>query len=77
MSKYDSNGEITFDEASAITVTDHIVEPPPGMDGLDELAAELGVEPGGSNTITLQGKGGDWYDWIAILEAHIKRMRST
>ena len=71
--------EITF-YAGADTVTiggDGTIDPPSGMDGLDELAGELGVKPGGTNTLSLQGKGGEWYDWIEILAAHVREMRRS
>jgi hypothetical protein len=68
---------LTFDQSGANTIT---LEPqfsgPPAIDGLDELAAELGVKPGGGNGIVLQGKSGEWYDWVAILAAHLREMRS-
>lgn len=75
----DAEPSVSFKEdANTVTINgDLMIGPPPGMDGLDELAAELGVKPGGSNTLTLQGKSGDWYDWIAILAAHLKEMRRS
>ena len=48
---------------------------PPGIEGLDELAAELGVEESISVGIGLEGRSGKHYDLIALLTAHIKEMR--
>jgi hypothetical protein len=47
----------------------------PGIAGLDELAAELGVEEAGGSGIELKGKSGKHYDLVAILAAHLREMR--
>ena len=48
---------------------------PPGIEGLDELAAELGVGEGGN--FVLEGRSGKCYDLVALLTAHLKEMRRS
>ena len=53
-----------------------ITSPDPGIEGLDELAAELGVEPD-NDGITLEGKSGKLYGLVDLLMAHLKEMRRS
>jgi hypothetical protein len=51
------------------------ISQPQGFDGLDELAAELGVEEGGANSLIVEGRSGKRYDLVALLSAHLREMR--
>ena len=51
------------------------ISQPSGFDGLDELAAELGVEAGVTNSLAVEGRSGKRYDLIALLAPHLREMR--
>ncbi len=49
-----------------------------GIEGLDELAEALGVgEWTGTNGFVLEGRSGKRYNLPALIQAHIKLMKST
>ena len=51
---------------------------PSGIEGLDELAAELGgcqVSSPLIGGIVLERRSGKYYDLIALLAAHLRKMR--
>jgi len=48
------------------------------IDGVDELAEKLGVEPtGGMGGINIMGKSGKWYSLTEMLTAHVDMMTRT
>ncbi len=54
-----------------------ITQPPPGIEGLDELAVSLNVSGyTGGEGITLEGKSGKLYSLVGILFAHIALLKS-
>ncbi len=54
-----------------------ITQPPPGIEGLDELAVSLNVSGyTGGEGITLEGKSGKLYSLVGILFAHIPLLKS-
>lgn len=48
----------------------------PGIEGLDELAADLGVADGVESGIGVEGRSGRLYSLIGLLTAHVREMRT-
>ena len=53
-----------------------VLSPTTGIEGLDELAGELGIEKGANNGLGLEGRSGRVYDLVALLRAHLSEMRA-
>lgn len=48
--------------------------PDPGIEGLDELAARLRVQPANRSDLALIGKSGQCYDLVALLAAVVAHL---
>jgi hypothetical protein len=68
--------EATMKDSTLAMKSEFVIRPPLGIEGLDELAAELGVKADGRDGIAVEGRSGQHYDLVALLRAHLLEMRA-